>query len=157
MLKHALAALAAALVAGQAVAAPAQDPCASFFPQAAQLAGMADAKPETLKSGKNIICDIWSKDRSVHAMLTASPDAQPASTLAFRATLAKKAKDPDLSVKDEPSLGSGAFQLRGKNKLDFNVAGKENIYAISLIRDNGIGAGDEDRMRAIAKKVAGGP
>ena len=156
MLKHTLAALAALLMAGQAVTSLAQDPCAGFFEQAAQLAGMANAKPETLKSGKNIICEIWSKDRSVHATLIASPDAQPPSTLAFRVTMAKKANDPDLSVKDEPSLGSGAFQLRGKDKLDFNVAGKETIYAISLIRDNGIGPGDEDGMRAIAKKVAGG-
>jgi hypothetical protein len=156
MLRHALAPLAALLLAGQAVTALAQDPCAGFFPQAAQLAGMAGAKPETLKSGKNTICEMWSKDRSVHARLIASPDAQPASAMAFRAMMAKKTKDPNLSVKDEPSLGASAFLMRQKDKLDFNVAGKETIYAISLIRDNGIGAGDEDRMRAIARQAATG-
>jgi hypothetical protein len=133
----------------------AQDPCATITSQGASLAGFAGAKAETAKSGKNTICDMWSKDREAHLTLIVEPP-QAASGLQMRKMLAANAKEPGMKVKDEPALGAGAFSYKVKEQLVFTGAGKGGVYSLTLNRDAGIAPGDEDRVRAIAKQVTEG-
>ena len=59
-------------------------------------------------------------------------------------------------VKAEPALGGNAFSLVKKEQLLFSGIGKGGVYTLSLNRDAGIGPGDEDRVRTIAKQVVEG-
>ncbi len=136
-------------------AALAQDPCATVTSQAASLSGFAGVKAEALKSGNNTICDMRSKDRKSHLSLIVEPP-QAASGLAMRKMLAANAKEPGMTVKDEPALGGNAFSFAKKEQLSFSGVGKGGVYTLSLNRDAGILPGDEDRVRAIAKQVVEG-
>ena len=136
-------------------AALAQDPCATVTSQGASLSGFAGVKAEALKSGNNTICDMWSKDRKSHLTLVVEPP-QAAGGVAMRKMLAANAKEPGMTVKDEPALGGNAFSLVKKEQLSFSGVGKGGVYTLSLNRDAGIGPGDEDRVRAIAKQVVEG-
>ncbi len=136
-------------------AASAQDPCATVTSQGASLTGFAGAKAEALKSGNNTVCDMRSKDRKSHLTLIVEPP-QAAGGLAMRRMLAANAKEPGMTVKDEPALGGSAFSFLKKEQLSFSATGKGGVYTLSLNRDAGIAPGDEDRVRAIAKQVVEG-
>lgn len=145
----------AALI-GWTTAAQAQDPCAALAQHGGALIGEPGAKPKAVKSGKNTICELRNGDNSAHLSLVAAPTPQPASTLAFSATMARQSKEPGRSVKDEPSLGTGAFQLRDQQQLSFYAGSKGVLYSLTLNRDRGIGAGDEERLRALARQLVEG-
>ena len=133
----------------------AQDPCASVAAQGASLPGFAGAKAESLKSGNNLICDMRTKDRKANLVLVVEPP-QAASGLPMRKLLAANAKEPGMKVKDEPALGANAFSFATGVQLSFNGAGKGGVYTLTLNRDAGLAAGDEDQVRAIAKQVIAG-
>jgi hypothetical protein len=133
----------------------AQDPCAAMASQGASLSGFAGAKTDSLKSGKSTICEMWSKDRTATLKLIVEPP-QAASGMAMRKMLAANAKEPGMKVKDEPTLGAGAFSFLTKEQLSLSAVGKGGVYTLSLDRDAGIAPGDEDRVRAIAKQVVEG-
>lgn len=153
MIRKSMASLIALLVVPTVGPALAQDACATFHQQAGQLAGMAGAEPVSMKSGKNTICELRNKDNTVHANLIVMPNDRPAQALTLYATMAKQSKEPGRVVKDEPSLGAGAYVLLEKDQLQIQAAGKDAVYALSLNRDNGLAAADADQMRAIAKRV----
>lgn len=133
----------------------AQDPCATVTSQGASLTGFAGAKAETHKSGQNTICSMSARDRTAELTLIAEPP-HAAGGMAMRKMLAQNAKDPGMKVKDEPTLGAGAFSFLTKEQLSFTAVGKGGVYTLSLNRDAGIVPGDEDRVRAMAKQVAEG-
>lgn len=149
-------ALAAAFVLGAALTtsgvALAQDPCATLASQGFSLNGFAGAKAEAGKSGSSATCEMWSKDRKATLRLIVEPP-QAAGGMAMRKMLAAGAKDPGMKVKDEPTLGAGAFSFARSEQLSFTGAGKGGMYTLSLNRDAGIAPGDEDRVRAIAKQL----
>ena len=142
--------LGALLAIGQSTLA--QEPCATVTAQGASLRGFAGAKADTLKSGSNTICDMWAKDRTAKLTLIAEPP-QPASALAMRRMLAANAKEPGMKVRDEPSLGAGAFSFATKDQVSLTAAGKGGVYTVSLNRDAGISDGDETQVRMIAKRI----
>ncbi|MDH4064480.1 MAG: hypothetical protein OEW19_08770 [Acidobacteriota bacterium] len=133
----------------------AQDPCATLSAQGATLNGFAGARADALKSGDNAICDMWSKDRAAKLSLIVEPP-RAAGGLAMRKMLAANAKEPGTTVKDEPTLGTGAYSFVSKEQLSFTGAGKGGVYTLTLNRDAGITAADEDRVRAIAKQFVEG-
>ena len=135
--------------------AMAQSPCATIAAQGAALSGFAGATAETVKSGNNTICEVWSKDRKATLRLIVEPP-QAAGGVAMRKMLAANAKEPGMKVKDEPALGTGAHSFAMKDQLSFTGVGKGGVYTLSLHRDAGIAPGDEDRVRAIAKQVVEG-
>jgi hypothetical protein len=133
----------------------AQEPCTSIAAQVVSLQGFAGTKVETHRSGDNTICDAWTAARDAHVSLIIEPPSA-ASGLPMRKMLADSAQEPGTKVKDEPSLGVGAFSVATKEQLIFTAGGKGGVYTLSLNRDAGIGAGDEDELRRLAGKVVDG-
>ncbi len=133
----------------------AQDPCAAFKAQSSSVPGFAGAKVDTLKSGSNVICETYAPDRSAKLGLIVEP-ASSAGGLAMRKMLAKSSKDPELKAKDETSLGKDAFSFRKGQQMSFSAAGKAGVYHLTLNRDAGLAATDEERLRAIVKKLVEG-
>jgi hypothetical protein len=133
----------------------AQEPCATIAAQVVSLQGFAGTRAETLRSGDNTICDIWTTGRDARVSMIVEPP-RAASGLPMRKMLAQNAQEPGIRVKDEPTLGAAAFSLAAKDQLSFTVAGKSGVYTLSLNRDAGIAAGDEVELRRIAKRVVEG-
>jgi len=133
----------------------AQDPCAAFKAQGASVAGFANAKVDTMKSGNNVICEMYAPDRKAKLGLIVEP-ASSAGGLAMRKMLAKGSKDPEIKAKDEASLGKDAFSFSTKQQVDFSAAGKAGVYHLSLNRDAGVTPADEERLRAVIKKLVDG-
>jgi hypothetical protein len=133
----------------------AQNPCATLTTQGAALSGFAGARADTLKSGDNAVCDMWSKDRTAKLGLIVEPP-RAAGGLAMRRMLADNAREPGMKVKDEPTLGTGAYSFMSKEQLSFTGVGKGGVYTLTLNRDSGIAAADEDRVRAITKQLVEG-
>jgi len=133
----------------------AQDPCATITSQGASLSGFAGVKAEALKSGNNTICEMRSNDRKSTLRLIVEPP-QAAGGVAMRKMLAANAKEPGMTVKDEPALGASAFSFVKKEQISFSGVGKGGVYTLNFTRDGGIAPGDEDRVRVIAKQVMEG-
>jgi hypothetical protein len=149
-------ALAFVLVIGSSLTpAFAQDPCAALKSQGASIAGFANAKVDTMKSGNNVICEMYAPDRSAKLGLIVEP-ASSAGGLGMRKMLAKNSKDPDVKSKDEPSLGKDAFSFSTRQQAAFSAAGKGGVYHLTLNRDAGVTPADEERLRTVVKKLVDG-
>lgn len=133
----------------------AQDACGPLLAKGAPLVG-AGGKNESMKSGKNTICQAYSADRSAKFQVILETNSNPAQTMATFGMLAKNSKEPGMKVADEPSVGPGAYSLQTKEKVDFQFAGKGLIYNLSFSRDGSLAAGELDRVRAVAKQIAEG-
>ena len=149
-------AIALALVVGTSSSlAFAQDPCAALKSQGASIAGFANAKVDTMKSGSNVICEMYAPDRSAKLGLIVEPTSS-AGGLGMRKMLAKNSKDPEVKSKDEPSLGKDAFSFTTRQQAAFSAAGKGGVYHLTLNRDAGVTPADEERLRAMVKKMVDG-
>ncbi|MFO1310609.1 MAG: hypothetical protein U1F41_00945 [Burkholderiales bacterium] len=146
--------IAALALAVAAVPSMAQDPCATFKAEAASVAGFAGAKLDVVKSGNNVICEMYSADRRANLRLIVEPAAS-AGGLAMRKMLAKNQKDPEIKAKDETGFGKDAFSFSTKQQVAFSAAGKGGLYNLTLNRDAVTGA-DEERLRAMMKKLVDG-
>ncbi|MFO1304622.1 MAG: hypothetical protein U1F54_12885 [Burkholderiales bacterium] len=146
--------VAAVALAALAAPAAAQDPCAAFKAQAATVTGFASAKLDTLKSGNNVICEMYAPDRSAKLGLIVEP-ASSAAGLAMRKMMAKNSKDAEIKARDEAGLGNDAFSFRTKQQVSFSAAGKTGVYNLTLNRDAGVTAADEERLRTMMKQILG--
>lgn len=152
--RHLVLMVAPALLLAAAVAHAQQDPCAFLAAQAGTVPGVAGGRTESMKSGANVICEQWSMDRKSKLGLIVEPPAA-ARGLAMRRMLTMNAKEPGMKAQDEASLGANAFSFTTKEQASFSFAGKSGSYTLTLDRDAGIAAADVDRLRTIAKQLAG--
>lgn len=73
----------------------------------------------------------------------------------MRRTLAMNAKKPGIKAQDEASLGANAFSITTREQASVSFAGRSGSYTLTLNRDAGIAPADLERLRAIAKQLAG--
>jgi hypothetical protein len=135
--------------------AQAQEVCGTFGSLAATLPGFAGAKFEATRSGANVICELRSAKNDATLSLIVEP-AQAARGLPMRKMLAVNGKEPGMVVKDEPTLGTGAFSFATKEQVSLTSAGTGGVNTLSLNRDAGLAAGDEAAVRAIAQRLSAG-
>ncbi|MGE0359305.1 MAG: hypothetical protein AB7H93_00935 [Vicinamibacterales bacterium] len=147
--------MACVLVLASGVPALAQGPCAVLTAQGPTLAGFAGAKTDTAASGDRTVCEMWSSDRTARLSLIVEPP-QAARGLAMRKVLTANAQEPGMTVRDEPTLGVGAFSFASRQQASVIAAGKGGLYTLALNRDAGIAVPDADRLRAIARQLVDG-
>lgn len=145
------AALASLAVATTALA---QGPCDLVLKQAAEVMGAAAGKSERFTPTPTAeVCNVRSADNAAALRLTASADKQPGQTMMIQKMVAQKTADPDQTFRTEPSLGTDAFSLRGKEQIAFFMAGAGRVLTVGLDKDRGVTDADVERARQFAKQL----
>jgi hypothetical protein len=145
--------LAVAFGLAVAVSARAEQACARVERKAAEVMGLPAGRLDRIVSGKATVCDVWSTDRVAH--LSVSLQVKSAGPPGFARMLAEKTRDPDETMRDEPSLGQFAFSLRGKERVSIFAEGRDGPLSLVLVKDTGVGDADVDRARALMKELLG--
>jgi len=128
-------------------ATQAEEPCALLEKKASEVMGLPAGKLERIASGKTTVCTIWSTDRVGRLSLSLQPKSgMPLGTTRM---IAEKSRDPEQTLRDEPSLGKDAFSLREKDKIAFFADGA----SLNFNKDSGVGDADAERVRALAKAL----
>jgi hypothetical protein len=153
--RQAIGLVALAALGGLAAPALAEDACATFAQHAGALLGERAAKPTVSKRGKGVTCELRRKDDEGFLSLVALSVDTIEQELATNAAKARKL--PGQAVRNEPALGPGAYQMREKDGLLLQAGSQGVLYSLSLFRETGVTAGDEERMRALVKRLVQRP
>jgi hypothetical protein len=146
----------AVLTAALWTPARAQDACGLLEKQAAQLMGTAAGRTERLASGTTTdICAIWSADRAASVKVIVERGSNPAQSLAMSKMIATRSRDPEITVREEPTLGANAFSIREEGQITFRFGDTGRVLNLSLGKDRGVADADVERVRRFAKQLVG--
>jgi hypothetical protein len=130
-----------------------KDPCAPLVAEAAQLLGVAAAKPEPMRSvGQTTLCRVPSADGNAIVVLTRE-QADPAQRLMMNSMIAERSESTKGAYRKETTLGAHAFSVQEPTSVLFNFAGGGVVLSVQLNKDAGVKPVDIDRLRAFAKRL----
>lgn len=151
MNRRAVGLLVLAALGAWAAPALARDPCATFAQHAGAVLGERAAKPVVRQQGRGVICDLRRKDDGGYLTLFVLAVGDIDQELATNLAIARKV--PGQTVRLEPALGPGAYQMRQEDGLLMQAGRKDVLYSLSLFLEKGVTAAHEERMRAFAKRL----